>query len=859
MPAVLASPDIHHEVLPNGLELLLRPSHRAPVAEFQIFAQVGSADERDGEQGLAHFHEHMLFKGTHRRGVGEIAGDVEGAGGRINAYTSFDLTVYHATLPADALAVGVDVLCDAVRHSLFEPVEIEREIEVVLEEIRRSRDAPGHVLGDALFAEVYRVHPYRSPILGPPESVARFDRERVSNFFRRWYAPDNLVVVAAGAFDPHDLADRIRTAFADAEPAGAKRARPEEPRQQGLRTVLLERPFERVRAELCWASAAFRTADATYLDLLAFVLGECDSSRLAQRVKDEAALVDRVDASSYTPLDPGLFSVSLETDGDRIEAALEASLREVERVRRQEVSEDELERARANFLAIEHFERESVSGLARKLGSFQVLAGDWRKEETYFETIRRATPADLARVAQTYLGPEQLTVGALLPEGAGGVLDEDRVCAGVDRAVSETRRVFSLPRREGSGRDVQSYALEGGLQLHVLPRRDVPVVALRTAFRGGLLNETAETQGLSSFLASMWLRGTQGHSAAGLARAIESLAIDLEGFSGRNSLGLTLEATSEKLDPALDLLAEVLLRPAFDPDEVERERRETLAAIERRQDQLARQAYLLFGEALFPSHPYRLPLLGTAASVSSFSPESLRSAHRQWIAGRGAVIGVAGDVDPDQIAAALSARLADLPAGAGPGALPPEDAPPDAPRQLELQKDRAQAHLVLGWQGLRVDDPDRAALEVIAQLLAGQGGRLFLELRDKQSLAYTVSAVNVEGVAPGFFSVYIASAPDKVEVARSGLLAELERLVNERPPADELASAKRYLVGNFAIDQQRNSARASHIALDALYGLGPEADQDFPAQIEAVEAADVLRVAQRTIRLDAPVEALVRP
>ena len=166
------TPPTLHRVLDNGLTVLLRESRRAPVVELQIWASVGSADERAGEEGLAHFHEHMLFKGTERRGVGEVAGDIEGLGGHINAYTSFDQTVYHATLPSDAWREGLDVLVDAVRFSIFDEEEVHREREVVLEEIRRSDDTPGHVLGDLAFRECYRFHPYGAPILGPACGLA---------------------------------------------------------------------------------------------------------------------------------------------------------------------------------------------------------------------------------------------------------------------------------------------------------------------------------------------------------------------------------------------------------------------------------------------------------------------------------------------------------------------------------------------------------------------------------------------------------------------------------------------------------------------------------------------------------------
>ena len=608
----MAGGDVHYEVLPNGLTLLLRPTQLAPVANLQIWARVGSADEGPGEQGLAHFHEHMLFKGTAKRGVGEVAGDVEGAGGRINAYTTFDTTVYYATLPADSLPVGLEVLVDAVRNSRFDPDEIRREREVVLEEIRRAEDSPGHVLSDAIFGTIYQHHPYGSPILGPPESVARFEREQVLSFYRRWYAPNNLIVAAAGDFDATSLAREITRAFAGAKPCDVRRARATEPTQSDLRTRVLARPFEGARVDLAWATIPFADPDAPLLDLLSFILGECESSRLVARVKDREQSVDRIDSSSYTPLDPGLFSVSFESDGERVQEAIEAVVREVERVRSELVTPDELERARANFLANEHFERESVAGMTSRLASFQALAGDYRGDERYLETIRRATPSELQELARRHLDPQRLNVASVLPEFEAGTLDEARIRAAVGRGVETTRRRFALPKpaRRGPGSIVHSYALPNGAAVHVVPRRDVPVVAARAAFLGGQLAESESDAGLGSFLSSMWTRGTRSRSAADFARSVENLAAEVNGFCGRSSVGFTLEATSDKLEPLLDLFAEALLEPGFDPDEIERERRETLAAIDRHEDRLAQVAYQRFGETLFPTHPYRLPMLG---------------------------------------------------------------------------------------------------------------------------------------------------------------------------------------------------------------------------------------------------------
>ena len=393
----------------------------------------------------------------------------------------------------------------------------------------------------------------------------------------------------------------------------------------------------------------------------------------------------------------------------------------------------------------------------------------------------------------------------------------------------------------------------------MLPRRDVPVVAVRAAFLGGQLAEEAGTAGLSSFLASMWLRGTVQRSAADFARASEGLAAEIDGFAGRSSLGLTLETTRESFAPAFDLFAEALLEPGFSEAELERERSETLAAIERREDRLAQRAYLLFSEAHYRSHPYRLPLLGSSESVASFDVARVRAHHERLVRARNLVIAVAGDVDPDEAAARVSSRLADLDAADFEPPAPPEE---DAPREIRravLRKQRAQSHLVIGFRGLSVRDDDRFALELVTQILSGQAGRLFLELRDRRSLAYTVTASNIEGVAPGTFTVYIATAPEKREEAQTRLLEQLDELVQTAPAADELERAQRFLVGSFAIDRQRNAVHAAHTALDVLYGLGPDAADRYAEAILRVTPEDLLRVARRVIRLDAYTLATITP
>jgi len=875
----LASDEIHYQKLDNGLSVLLREARLAPVANLQIWARVGAADEGPGEEGLAHFHEHMLFKGTERRGVGQIAAEVEGAGGRINAYTSFDMTVYYATLPSEALSTGVDVLTDAVRYSLFDPDEIRREQDVVLEEIRRSDDTPGHVLSELSFAEAYRVHPYRRPILGTMESVAALDHARCLDFFERWYAPDNLTIVAAGDFDARALAHEIEAAFEGSEPAGAVRNRPLEPHHDHMHCRVERRSFEHQRIELNYPACQFSHEDATYLDLLAFLLGECESSRLVRDIRN-AGLAERVHASSYTPFERGLFSIELETDEARSRRAVEVVSEQIERLRIEPVEDSELERARTNFLASEHFERETVSGMANKLANFEVVGTGWESERAYLETVRKATPEDLLRVAQLYLSADELTATALVPDNTGDTLDANSLSQAIHAGVTKARNRDRSPSSRKSAPpsspspasrarpslppstadEIHSYTLADGATLHVAPRNTLPIVAARVAFSGGLLSESPTKAGLTSFLASMWTRGTHSHPSAPLfASATEDLAADISGFSGRSSQGLSLEVTQDRWPAGLELMTEVLTEPLFDDDEFAIERREVLAAIERREDQLAHQAFLLFARTHYETHPYRLPLLGERESVESFSVEDIRNHHDRLIRSPNLVMAVAGDVDPDNTAQLVSSHLSSLHGGSFEKPSPPEEPAPETIRESVTHKDRAQTHMVVGFRGLTVSDPDRFALELIAQLLAGQGGRLFLELRDRRGLAYTVSASNVEGAAAGFFAVYIATAPEKVDEAKAGIFEQLEILLAKPPTIEELTQTQNNLIGNFTIGQQRCAARAAHIALDSLYGLGPDAYQDYASKIRSLSQDDILRVAHRIVRLDAYTLSLICP
>ncbi|MBW2281612.1 MAG: insulinase family protein [Deltaproteobacteria bacterium] len=843
------------KTLGNGMKVVLVEDHASPVVALNVWVRTGSADEQPGEFGMAHVFEHMLFKGTERRAVGEIARTVESAGGNINAFTSFDMTVYHITMASRDADEGVDVLADAVWHSTFDPAELTKEMEVVVEEINRSEDSPNRVHSQALFALAYSSHPYGRPVIGTEESVRSFSREQMLDFHARWYVPNNMTFVAVGDFDSAAMMKQVEAVFGDATPRkDLAHPRTAEPVQTAARASAVRGPFQQTQLGIVWPITGFTDDDTAYLDLLAMVLGAGESSRLYQTVKDRERLVYQISASAYTPRDSGLFFVDAVLEPKQIEPALASIDAQVRRLAATAPSGAELERARVNLLAHEVHEKETMQGQARKYGYYETLGSGLEQEQEYLDRVRAASPEDVRRVAEKYLRPERANVAVLMPDAARPELDDAALLA----SLSSEPATAVTAKREELRDGIVRYRLPNGLRVVVKPANSIPLVSMRLSFLGGQLVESEADQGISAFFADMLDRGTEMRSASQFSAEIEGIAGSVEGFAGRNSFGLTGEFLGDSLDTGLDLFVDALLHPAFDPEQIEKRRADRLAAIERREDALAQKAFELFAREMYPNHPYRFLSIGTTETVSKLGADDFRAYAEKWMHPSNAVLGIVGDVDPDAIVADLAERLVDW-TGPEKVVLPERDLPEPAaePRLASLKKEKQQVHVVMGFLALTLADPDLPALDVLTQMLSGQGGRLFLELRDKRSLAYSVTAFSIEGLDPGSFGVYIASAPDKLDEARDGLTRELQRVLDGPIAEYELDRARNYLMGSNAVGLQRYATQASLLSLDELYGLEATHYLDYAERIAAVTLEDVERVARRLIRLDAPVVAVV--
>ncbi len=853
--------------LENGMNVILQPMSTAPVVAYSVWVGVGSADELPAEAGLAHVHEHMLFKGTETRGVGEIGRDVASAGGHINAFTSFDQTCYYVTLSSRFFETGLDILSDAIGHSSFDAEELERELEVIQEEIKRSEDNPSRVASRMVFETAFGTHPYRLPIIGTSESVASFEREDVVSFYEKHYVPDNMTLVVGGDIDVDNARQRIEDHFgslASPDKAYDSVVRPEEPVQTDTRAQTTSREINQNHLRLGFHIPAVRHEDIPAIDLLSVILGYGDASHLDRTIQRREQLVHNIFASSYTPREAGLFFVGadFQRHEDREETApplvLRRILEEIFRYRHIEPSTVELERAKTLVESQEIYGKQTVEGLAMKLGHYQMVAGDVDFEQEYYRALRAVRPADIRQVAMRYLSAAKATVVLVQPD-KDPEIDARALIEATQQAYESAQADAIDTAIDTDNSGFARLELPNGPTLVVQEDHSVETFSLRGLALGGTRFERGETAGIHKLASQLITRGTPSRGALEIAGEIESMAASLGGVSGRNSFGLAITGLTRFFDNCFDIFAECLLSATVPDEEFERELRLQREKMTARKDNLGAVNYDQFAEAFFSPHPYALPILGTEKTLQNLTPEIIRDLLHRRCDPQQMVISVVGDVTADQVANHVEHYFSTAEPTTG---STPDIAPFEKPREPSLvvgDLEREQAHVIVGFPSPQLASDDIYPLAVLYAILTGQGGRLFYELRDRQSLAYSVFAKRVLGIEASAFTIRIATSPDKISRAVAGIERELDKLRNGDLTTDELQRAQRYLIGNHDIGLQRNSSRAMTFGLDELYGLGYRRSLAYGDHISDVTVDDIHGVLKDWLDPNNRLVSIVKP
>ncbi|MGH7852995.1 MAG: M16 family metallopeptidase [Candidatus Binatia bacterium] len=414
----LDAAQVQEFVLDNGLKVLLLEDHKSPAVTFQVWYRVGARNEKDGKSGLAHFLEHMMFKGTPTTGPEEYSRIIAKNGGRTNAFTSSDVTVYFATMSREKIGIEIELEADRMANALLGDKYFEPEKKVIQEERRmRTEDNPISALSEAASAVAYIIHPYRRPVVGWMQDIQNLTRQDLVDFYKLYYAPNNAYLVMVGDFSTRDMLAKIKAAFGKI-PRGpeAPRVSADEPEQRGERRLVLKKEAELPFILNFYHAPNLKSADSFALDLLTVVLAGGKSSRLYHDLVYQKRLVRGVDADySGISIDPAGLSIYAQLLPGIDPAAVEREIeRGLEKVKSELITERELQKAKNQVEAAFIFAQDSIFGQAMKIGYYEAVGG-WRQMDGYLDGIRKVTREDIRRVARQYLVPDRRTVGTLIP------------------------------------------------------------------------------------------------------------------------------------------------------------------------------------------------------------------------------------------------------------------------------------------------------------------------------------------------------------------------------------------------------------------------------------------------------------
>ncbi len=819
--------------LSNGLEVIVKEDHSAPVVSLQAWCRAGSIHE--GEwlgAGMSHYLEHMLFKGTARRDANEIAQTVQSQGGYINAYTSFDRTVYWIDAPADGAKICLDVLCDVIGFAELPKEEFDSESDVIRREIAMGEDNPDQVLSKALFRTAYAEHPCRYPVIGHLDLFNQLSRDDLYAYYREKYSPDNLFIVITGDIDESEILEQIEAQLGSLE---RRRRSPvvsvDEPRQLGKRSETIHFPTDLFRGRLSWPVPDARHPDVPALDLMTAMLGDGRSSRLFRSIREEQQLAHSVGAYAYTPAFSGQLIVSYDTEPGKNEEAEAAIFAEIAKFQEEGCTEDELAKVKNQALSSQFSTLTDMRGQASDLGSNWLLTRNLDYTRDYVEQVQAVTVDDVKRVIG-YLTPDRYTRVALVPESS--------------KEANDTKL---RPKRS---EDIRKVTLENGLTVLLLADKRVPFVQSNAVFRGGLLAETPEKNGVTRLMARLLTKDTANYSGEEIARLIEAVGGGIGGSFGNNSFGVSVGAMTPDLDLVVKLLGETIQRPAFLEEVVEKEKQFQLAAIKSEADRPFSVAMKELKRNLYGNHPYGLQSSGTPETVEALVQADLKALHSRLVCGGNGVVGIFGDLELD--------RAEDLIRSQFESSLTPGDRAltesfvSRMPEKLgtisELTHEKEQAIFLVGYRTVDLAHPDNPALEMIDEACSDMASRLFIRIREELGLAYSVGATRLSGLEPGFIVFYASTAPEKLDLVQEEMLSEIDLMVNEGLEEAEFNRAKASWLGSELIQLQGAKELASTASIDELVGLGWDNYRKTPATVKALTREHVRDVAAKYLRED---------
>jgi len=847
------------EVLKNGLTVLIKEDHSAPVVSIVTWVNAGYFNEPDSLAGISHLLEHMYFKGTARRGVGELARETREAGGYLNAGTIYERTGYYTVIPSESFEKGMDIQADALINCAIDPDELAKESQVVIQEIKRKLDNPNSFSYEKLLELGFDKHRIRRWRMGYEDQVAGWSRDDLYHYYQTRYRPENIVLAVVGDIQTEQVSELVKKYYSDFERGKIETEfSPEEPPQKELKYRRMTGDLSRNLVHLGYHVAGELDDDSYPLMVLNFLLSGGRASRLYQEVKENQGLAQSIESYYDSHRNFGYFTISAEQDSGEPLPLVESIFEQIEKFKLDKVSQAELTRALNQLESSYLHGLEEVNGQAQNLAMFESL-GDYKMAFEYIDKLRKVTAEDIHRVARKYFDVTNASVLEYLPsereyqEYSSNDLHQTLIKTISDYSANyqpqAEERFVGVSSVGVGGADMpdqpaRKKILDNGITLICRENHSVGLVSTAAYFYGGVSTETEANSGITLLMVKTALKGTESMSAVEIARNTEILGSNIGYAADDDYFGFAFDSMPRNFEDGFSIFSDIILHPTFPADELEKEKSYSIAAINRLKDSMSSYPMELCLEALYENHPYGLPAIGTEETIAKIEAVDLVERHQQNITSGNLILTFVGDITMDEAENLTNKYLKDL--RKGERAAIDQSKPDLASVHSKIEKrNKAQSAQAFAYLTCAYPDTDHEPLKVFQNIVSGMGGRLWTEVRDKKSLAYTIYAYQSAGALTGSFNCYMATSPENALEARKIAMDVLTGF-KDRPLSDEeLQRSKNYTAGSFSIYLQSNGTQADTYARWELSGKGYESVDQYPEMIRRVSSDDVMSVAQK--------------
>jgi len=829
---LIDTPDEIVAVLENGMVAIIKKYPLAPVAAVRLYVRTGSIYEQDHlGSGISHLFEHLLAGGaTKNRTEKQSRETIQQIGARYNAFTSKAMTCYYLTVPAQHVGTALNLIADWVTRPIFPQEDFEREWGVVQRELEMGASDPDRQLHQIFDELRYKIHPARFPIIGHQSVLQQLTRQQILDYYHQKYVPDNSVLVIAGDINTEQMLQAVKKEFADFKRKSPPQSPlPAEPDLTAPRQIVRLFPAMQGPAKMILAFPSFHLQhpDLYALDTLASILGQGKSSRLYQSLREDKQLVLSINAMNSTPnWADGSFYIMSQLDPENVPAVKRALWQEIENIKYEPVQPDELARAKRQLQVGHIRSHQTAEQVAASMAEDYLATGDPHFSDHYVENMQAVTVEMVQKAAQKYLLPQKQLTAVITPKP----LPPDQ---------SQTLKTAAASK-------IKKITLENGLT--VLLKRDssVPLVNMRLYVLGGLLDETDENNGLTNLMVKLSLKATQNYSTTDIVDYFDSVGGLIVTGAGNNTYYYVAEVMPQDLQKAMEIYREVILKPTFPTDQLEKVKTLNLAAIQQLNNSWRGQARRFFREKFFINSPYRRTWLGKTDTVSAITPDQLRQFHNTSTVATRAVLAVFGDINLNDAETLIRRHFSDMPKGAAFNYDRFKPEPPLKEARRFIQKTQKPGAIVyLGFPGFKFTHiQDRYPMEVLMEIVGSTNGWLFEKLRGMQ-LVYYAWAYSFPGLTHSYIAATAQCEADKVPQVVQVAQEILQQAKTGQITSEQLDLAKNNRLNAKIMDKLTIADAAETAALDELYGFGYDWSAGYADRIMAVTLDDVKKVAQK--------------